>query len=369
MAFQFYAVLVLAACSASAESQSEYAASPAHSDASGAIKVSAASRPYVVVKPVGYDAATAIVRAPARVAFRDGAVSRLDTPVPGRVTEVRVKTGDHVKAGDPLVVLSSPDAAATRATATAATVELDAAQHELARQDQMAASGVGIESERLAAKSKLRQLEAEVARARTTSALLGAGDGSTIILRAPIDGTVIARKATVGSVAQPGGDSLIELGNPNALWVIADVFERDVAQVQEGAEVDVELSTRTKPAHGKVVTVGSALTGSLRTAPVYIALDDDLAGVRPGMYARALIKAPADGRQHTIVLPAESVLVKDGKKLVVYVRAGDDRYTPREVAVGPSVDGMVQVLSGLAVGDQVVVKGALLVDGAAEQLL
>ena len=92
-----------------------------------------------------------VVQAPARLAFRDGAVSQINLPIPGRVTAVHVKTGDWVKAGDPLLTLSSPEAAAARASLAAAQAEHDAAKREVARQDQMATSGVGIDSERVAA--------------------------------------------------------------------------------------------------------------------------------------------------------------------------------------------------------------------------
>jgi cobalt-zinc-cadmium efflux system membrane fusion protein len=229
----------------------------------------------------------------------------------------------------------------------------------------MATSGVGIESDHVSAEAKLRQSEAELARAQTTAGILGGGGGSTIVLRAPIDGTVIARRATVGSVAEPGGEPLIEIGNPSALWVVADVFERDLVQVNEGADVDVELTAGDKPLHGRVTSVGTSLSGSTRTATVYIALDNDDAGVRAGMFARATIKAPAG---KSIVLPAEAVLVKDGKDYIVFVQKAD-RFVARDVSVGRSVDGRVQILSGLAAGEQVVVKGALLLDTASEQLL
>jgi cobalt-zinc-cadmium efflux system membrane fusion protein len=192
------------------------------------------------------------------------------------------------------------------------------------------------------------------------------------VLRAPIDGTVIARHATVGAVAQPGGDSLIEIGNPAALWVVAEVFERELAQVHDGAAVDIELPTRTTPAAGHVVSVGSALTGALRTAPVYIAFDDAAApgpgdpAARAGMFARAAIKAPAG---QSIVLPAAAVLIEDGKTYVVYVKTGEDLFAARKVEVGRSIDGRVEVLRGVAPGDEVVIRGALLIEGAAEQLL
>src|SRR5204863_8540074 len=120
-----------------------------------------------------------------RMAFRDGAFSQVNLPFAGPVPAVYVKTGDRVKIGAALVAISSPDAAAARAQLAAAAAEHDAATHEFARQDAMATSGVGVESERVAVQAKLRQSEAELARAQTTVAILGGGGGSTVVLRAP----------------------------------------------------------------------------------------------------------------------------------------------------------------------------------------
>lgn len=364
-AIKLWLAVWFAACSPAAGETVVFSPPPSTARPDGAVRLSRQSKPYVVAQKVAVDSSSPVVLAPARVAFRDGAVSQVNMPITGRVAAVHVKTGDRVKPGDPLVTISSPDAAAARAQLAAATAEHDAAVQEVARQDSMASSGVGVDSERVAARARLRQNEAELARAQTTAAMLGGGGGSTVVLRAPIEGTVIARRATVGAVAQPGGDPLVEIGNSSSLWVVADVFERDLVQVRDGAAVDVELSTRAAPVPGHVVSVGSALTGALRTAPVYVAFDGP-ADVRAGMFARAAIKAPA---ATSIVVPAEAVLIQDGKTYVVYVKTGEDLFVARKVQVGPSVNGRVEVISGLAEGEQVVVKGALLLDGAAEQLL
>jgi len=332
----------------------------------GTVRLSRQSQPYVATQKVALGASSPVVVAPARIAFRDGAVSQVNLPITGRITAIHVKTGDRVKAGDALVTITSPDAAAARAQLATAVAEHAAAVQEVARQDSMGKSGVGVDSERAAAGTRLAQTDAELARAQTTVAILGGGGGSTVVLRAPIDGTVISRHATVGAVAQPGGDPLIEIGNPTALWVVAEVFERELAQVHDNAAVDVEMSTRAAAVPGHVVSVGSALTGALRTAPVYIALDAADADVRAGMFARAAIKAPA-GR--SVVLPAEAVLLKDGKTYVVYVRTGEDLFVARKVQIGRSIEGRVEVTSGVVEGEDVVTRGALLIDGAAEQLL
>jgi cobalt-zinc-cadmium efflux system membrane fusion protein len=331
----------------------------------GTVQLAVKSRPYVTTQAVTRGDSEAIVRAPARVAFKDGAVSEVDTPIGGRIAAVHVKLGDRVKAGDPLITVTSPDAAAARASYTAAVAEHDAAAAELARQDKMVKSGVGVDSERAAAMAHLREIDAELARARTTAGLLGGGDGSSVVIRAPIAGTVISRSATVGSVAEPGGASLLELGDPSSVWIIADVFDRDVGGVQVGAAVDVELASQRDLAHGHIVSVGSAATASLRTVPVFVSLDAP-ADVRPGLFARVAIKAP---QGQAIAVPAEAVLIKDGRDYVVFVKTGDDIYARRPVKVGASIDGRVEIRDGLKVGDQVVIKGALLLDGAAEQML
>jgi membrane fusion protein, heavy metal efflux system len=356
----------VAACTSAVGETVSFSPPPSTPRPDGTVRLSRRSAPYVATEKVARGAESPVVLAPARLTFRDGAVAQVATPIGGRIAEIHVKAGDRVKPGDALVTISSPDAAAARAQLAAAGAEHDAAVQEAARQSAMAESGVGVETEHVAARSRLRQTVAELARTQTTVAMLGGGGGSTVVLRAPIEGTVIARHTTVGAVAQPGGDALIEIGNPTALWVIADVFERDLVHVEGGAAVDIELSARSAPLTGHVVAIGTALTGALRTAPVTIALDAPCSDVRAGMFARAAIKAPAASR---IVIPSEAVLIEDGKTYVVYVRTGEDLFVARKVDIGPSINGKVEVVRGLAEGEQVVVKGALLLDGAAEQLL
>src|SRR5262249_48924399 len=160
--------LGLAACSPAAGETVSFSPPPSTPRPDGAVRLTRESRSYVVTEKVALGASSPVVLAPARIAFRDGAVSQVNLPIAGRVTEFHVKTGDRVKVGDPLVAISSPDAAAARAQLAAAAAEHDAAVSEAARQDAMARSGVGVETERVTAQAKLRQSDAELARAQTT---------------------------------------------------------------------------------------------------------------------------------------------------------------------------------------------------------
>lgn len=332
----------------------------------GVVYLPEASRPFVTVEPISRQSAGAVLKVPGRVAFRDGALSRLGTPLPGRVLEVHVATGDRVKAGDPLVTLDCPDAAAARSAVATAQTALREAKAARAREERMLAGGVGVERDLLAAEARLADAEAELARAQAASTFVGEGKGSRVVLRAPMAGAVISRRATVGASVQPGEEALVEVGDPAALWVIAEVFERDLPLVKEGVKATMELPSLRAAVHGKVVSVGAVVVSELRTAPVRIALEGiDQGLLRPGMFGRVRIESPEAG----LSLPTEAVLIKDGKQSVVYVEQEPLTFVRRPVQVAQPIEGRVQVISGVSPGERVVVRGALLLDGAAEQLL
>ena len=330
------------------------------------LRIPPASRPFIEVEAVATQKNTGAVQAPARVAFRDAAMSSVGVPVAGRIMKVHVQIGETVRVGTPLVTLHSPTAATARAKLVRAQVELQSATEMAKRQATMLEKGVGLEVEKFAADMRLREAQAEAERASKAAAFLGEGMGDTVVIRAPIGGTVVQRTATVGAAVEPGGPPLVEIGDAAALWVVADVFERELGLIHAGAETTVDLASLSQPVHGRVASVGAVVTAGLRRAPVYIALDDTRVPVRAGMYARVTIHATA---QDGISLPVAAVLIKDGQHATVYVENGDGMFTPREVTVGQAIDGRVHVLAGVVPGEHVVVRGALLLDGAAEQLL
>jgi membrane fusion protein, heavy metal efflux system len=367
-------ILILTGCGTGMESPGTVSSGDPSSEARGqtsplpnvkGVQIPPESRPYITVATVDPEAASGLVRAPGRVDFRQKAVSGVGAVIAGRVMKVHVQAGDKVRANTPLITLSSPDAGAARAKLNRARVELQSAEEMVRRQAEMFKRGVGLEVEKFKAEMHLKEAKAEFDRASQAVTFLGEGTGETVAVRAPIDGTVLRLKATVGAMVQPG-ENLIELGDPAALWVVADVFERDLPLVREGAEATVELATISSPIRGRVVAIGAALETELRRAPVYIELKDRGLALRPGMYARVTLSGAHAER---ILLPVAAVLIKDGKRTIVYVENDDSTFQSREVVVGQSIEGRVPVIEGLAPGERVVVRGALLLDGEAEQLL
>ncbi len=334
--------------------------------ANGRIHVPPESMQYVQVAVATQSAGRIPLRAPARVAFRDGAVSRLGVPVPARVSAVHVALGEEVSRGTALVTLASAEAAAARANVERGHLEVRAAQELVKRQKEMVKSGVGIEMERFTAEMRLAEAKSDLRKSLEEANLLGDDRDVTVTIRAPMDGKILALRATVGASVEPSGEPVVEIGNPRLLWVVAEVFEQDLQAVRAGATVSVEISSIDGPLAGRVEAISGHVDPNARRVPVFITLDaGDVARLRPGMFAAVRIETDA---VHGVPVPSTAVLVKEGGINVVYVQV-EDGFEPRIVTVGRSFEGHVEILHGLQVGEKVVVGGALLLDGSSEQRL
>src|SRR6185436_17876195 len=147
------------------------------------------------------------------------------------------------------------------------------------------------------------------------------------VLKASIAGIVISRRATAGAAVQAGGEPIVEIGDPSALWVVAEMFERDLPLVHEGAKASVELPSMRDPIEGTVASIGSVVASGMRTAPVRVELAHSDASLRPGMYGRANIHSDTVG----LMVPTEAVLIRDGKDTVVYVEKSPRLYQRKPV--------------------------------------
>ena len=357
----------LSGCSSSAAAERPPArdlSDPAPQD--GVVHLREASRAFIGTEMVSGVKSGESVTAPARVDFRDGAVSQLGAPLDGRIVKVTVQVGDRVHEGDPLLMLDCPDAAEMRAAVASATASLREARSALDRQNRMMQQGVGTERDRIAAETRVSELEAELSRVQADVAFIGMGTGTGVVLRAPINGIVISRKASAGMTVQKGGEPLVEVGDPSAIWIVADVFERDLALVRDAARAHVELSSLNSMLEGHVASIGTVVTTGLRTAPVRIAVEHAPGALKPGMYGRVQI----DGTAANLTLPTDAILIKDGKESFVYIEQDPLTFVRRPVVVAPHAEnGRIRIVSGIAPGDKVVVRGALLLDGSADQLL
>ncbi len=336
----------------------------------------AVQRAGIEVSEVTTGAGTEHVRLPGVVepnAYRQVTVTPL---VGGRVIRVAAQLGDHVRRGQALAEVYSSELADARTKYTAAKAMLDAHDRELQRTQKLVEIGAASrqELERLHAEHAAQTAEVESARARLQ--LLGAAseepakskaDGATITVVAPIDGVVTERLANTGLNVDSTVKlfSVVDLSN---VWIVADVYEKDLSRVREGAPATV--TTAAYPGlslRGRVSYIDPQLNTSTRTAKVRIEVSNPRGELRLGMYADVAIEI---GQGTSVVSLPKAAIQNVADRQVVYVTVPDEptKFIEREVRLGNASGDVVEVVSGLSARDAVVSKGSFFIRAEAERL-
>ena len=330
------------------------------------VQVPAAQQQFLTIETVGASRAHDVLMLPGRVTFRPQAQSAVGATAAGRVVAVLVQAGQVVRAGAPLLTIESADAAAARATLDQAATRLATAESVFRRHVEMVEKGVVLEVERQEAEARLKEARTEHERARQAATLIGIGQGIQVTVRAPSNGVVMSIRVAAGATVTPGGEALLELGDPSHLQVVAQVPESDLGRIAVGQDAEVELPALAVRVAARIENFSPRVDLESRRTQVYLALARRIDGLRAGMMAQIALRVRADAG---VAIPVSAVLIKDGKRRVVYVARPDGTFEPREVKTGRNQDGRVVILQGLTAGEKVVVRGALLLDTQAELLL
>ncbi len=177
-------------------------------------------------------------------------------------------------------------------------------------------------------------------------------------IRSPSDGWAVSSTLREGSYVEPGAE-LFQIADLSRVWVIADVFERDLGRVRVGQPAKLKIAAYPdRTFTGRVEFLYPSLNPATRTLQARIELRNPNLMLRPGMYGDVFV---AVGSSDALAIPAEA-LVDTGETQYVFVAARGGRLEPRRVTVGTRADGWVQVLSGLSEGETVVTNGNFLVD-------
>jgi RND family efflux transporter MFP subunit len=298
---------------------------------------------------------------PARIEIDETKLSRVGTPVAGRVVRVFVERGQTVAAGAPLFAVASPGVAELRAEKEKADVDLAVAKANLERVKAVVAAHAAAEKELVASEQELKQAQVAVKLAEAKMHTLGAASaGNELTVTAPRAGTVVEKNVAVAqSVTADAGDPLVVVADLRSVWVVADLFEADAQQIQPGAPARVSSPSLPDVPFlpGKVELVSAVVDPAKHTIPIRVRLDNP-GQLRPHVYAqvRFLTGKPARG-----VEVMASAVMTDGTQSYVYVQE-QGKFKKRIVSAGAARDGKVVVLDGLTAGEVVVEEGAVLLD-------
>jgi cobalt-zinc-cadmium efflux system membrane fusion protein len=289
-------------------------------------------------------------------------VSHIGSRTPGRVVELRADLGDAVKSGQVLAVLESPEVGQVRSEEREAEELLAIAQENFDREQRLETQGISSRKELLDAEADLRRTEAALRSARERLRVLGAGhgNGGEFGLTAPFAGVVVERQVTRGEMADPE-DQLFVIADLSRVWVLLNVFERDLATVRVGQTVQVTTSAWPGRAFaGRIVYLGAVLDTATRTIQARIEVPNRDGALRPGMFATARISASGEGPTMPVI-PRDAVQELEGETVVFVPNDHPGEFRAQAVVVGAPVGAdMVSIVSGLAIGDMIVVSGAFM---------
>lgn len=181
----------------------------------------------------------------------------------------------------------------------------------------------------------------------------------TLTFRSPVAGVVTEKKAVQGMRFMPG-DALYQIADLSSVWVIADVYEQDIAAIRAGARAKVAITAYPdKSFEGRVTYVYPTLKPETRTIPVRVELSNPGHLLKPGMFAQVELASLEKGKVLTV---PTSAVIDSGARRIVLVQLAEGRFEPREVKVGARSDSHVEILGGVKNGESVVVSANFLID-------
>lgn len=285
-----------------------------------------------------------------KVAVDETRVHHVNIKVGGFVDAVFVDfVGKPVKAGQPLFTIYSPDLLSVQQEYLLAL----RTRRELSGGSVAAGAGDDLVS---SARERLRLWdipESEIARLERTGK-----PTKTLTMYSPMTGVVTKKDIVMGHRLNEG-DMPYEITDLSRVWVLADAYESDLSRIQLGTRATFTLQALPNQVFtGRVIFVDPILDAKTRTAKVRLEFANPRGALKPEMFGDVTLQTPT---QVALRIPADAV-IDSGTRKVVFVALGEGKFQPREVTLGTSSGDLVEVVSGLAVGDRVVTRANFLVD-------
>lgn len=300
-----------------------------------------------------------------KVQCNEDRLARILAPVSGQVLNLWVKTGDAVQQGDVLFSINSRDIASAVSDYLTSLKDLDMAEknYDMVKDlfEHRASSHISLRQ----AENDLAKAKVQVARTEGSLKVFGVnvkdisnGANSLIQIRSPLTGTVIERHLTEGQYIQPDNNPLMTVADLSTLWVLADVYERDIHLVKNGQKALVSTAAYPDMAFvANVIYIDNLMDPVTRTVKVRFLVSDSKLGLKPEMFAS--VSLFIDESAHVLMVSERAVFIEGGQNFI-YVGTGECEFSRRKVDVAADGSGLLRVLSGLKAGEKIVSEGALL---------
>jgi cobalt-zinc-cadmium efflux system membrane fusion protein len=286
-------------------------------------------------------------------------------PFSARIAEVHVILGDWVNPGQKLLTLQSEEVGAAKSEFYKAMADFELAKVNHERQKRLFDRGVGAQKDFLSSEAEYKVAEANLNAAEKKLHVLGFSEDQVksiaethqinpiISLYSPISGKIIEHNAILGAMVDQETE-ILTIMDPTVLCIHAEIYERDISKIRIGQEVEASVPAYPgETFQGKISFISDVLNEETRTITVRSEVENQEYKLKPGMFAD--IKIFLNHQIDSLVLPKEAVLDEKDEN-IVFLKA-DGKYLPRIIKTGVRNGNFVEILEGVAEGDEVVTKG------------
>jgi len=300
------------------------------------------------------------------VEYNDFKTTPVITQVGGPVSRVAVVQGEHVRAGQALLYIASPDYSLLRASYIKARDAFQLADKFYLRAQDLYAHRAIAQADLEQAQSNRTQAQADFESSADAIRVLGIADPETIVtkppspeipLYSPVAGEVVDRQCSAGQLLAAGATQCFTLSDMSSVWILINIYQNDVAYVHVGDPVTIDNESYPEVVHGKVEYISPALDPNTRTLQARIEAPNPGERLKKEMYVTAEVQAGVIPR--ALFVPHSAVLRDEQNMPYVYLQTGQRQFARRDVTLGESQAGKTQILTGLQVNDRVVGDGSL----------
>jgi cobalt-zinc-cadmium efflux system membrane fusion protein len=344
-------------------------AAPARAAVASNIVLTAAQRERIHMEAIKPAIFRRTIETTGTVGFDSDQATTVLSPVSGPVSQLVVSLGAKVNAGDVLATVASPDYATAisayrKAVTTAknarriADLAKELSHNNLARKEveQAQTDAANAEADRESALAQVRSLGVDAPTIQAIQENRPLEDHAGII-RSPIAGTVVEKLITPGQLLQAGTTPCFTVADLSQVWVMANIFESDLAAVEEGDPTEVVTSASPTNLPGTVDYISAIVDPSTRAIGVRVVANNPKGILKKQMYVRVLIHSRRE--QTGLLAPVPAVLRDDENLPFVYLANADGSFSRRRITLGGRVGDRYETTAGLTAGDQVVVEGGL----------
>lgn len=316
------------------------------------------------VMPAGVRAVGAKLVLPGIVEADPARTAAVLTPLGGRVVALKVALGDRVSRGQVLALIDSPDLGQAYDDNDKAADTLKLTEKNLARQEAQNKLGVASDRDLDQSRSDHTQALAEYTRTQARLKMLGdpvlaTGSSRLLTITAPMSGSITVLAVAPGTMINDPTQPLMTVADLSTVWVTALVAEKDAAAVSKNQSADVSLlAYPDRVLHGKVLIVSDVIEPDSRRNKIRIAFANPDYALKPNMFGTVVVA----GAAHDQVMVPSSALLMNNDRTSVFVAIAPWTFERRAVETTLEEGTNVAIRSGVAAGEQVVVKGGILLN-------